>query len=290
MADRSDLRPRRARSPDFRRNHHVVLAYDVGMMRRAGRMRSTNTHRRAIHRRRRRRFAVVILLLIGGGAWLWWAINEPPAWWQPPDPTSEPVIDLGHSTENFIITQVHEVRAEEEDWRFRLRNDQMNAWFAVNLPAWFENQVGRPWPGNVSLPLVSASPRGLRMGFVLPDRFGQRIIAVRIMPRISDGQLRLPLKGVAVGKAPLPAAGAVLSLLREQFRYELPGETLDIIGALLSGDAALTPILELSDGRVVELRDITLESDAIVFTCRTYRERRKTDPAGDEAKSTGDHP
>ena len=240
-------------------------------------------------------FILIVLGIVCG--WLWWAVESDPVWWQPPDPTSQAVADLGHGTEQFVLEQIHKPREVDDRWRIRLLNDQMNAWLAVNLPAWFSHETGDDWPEEVSFPTVSAEESGFNLGFRVPEKFGDRVIGLQVLPSIveEDGRLKLELTKASLGRAPLPAPRMILDLIRERFKDEIDDQALDVIAGIVFGDETLDPQLELTDGRLVELINIELEEDALVLTCRTLRESdaptdesTNTDPV--EEGETGDQP
>jgi len=227
-------------------------------------------------RRIGRRLAVVLILLGLFGLWLVVRISAEPSWWQPPDASDEAVVELGHGTEMDVIAAVHRIRtAVDPVWHYRLRNENMNAWLAVNLPRWFEHHEGRPWPDNISLPLVSARTSGFNIGLKLPEQIGTKILAVRVLPTFEeDGRLRLHLDRVALGRVSVPgaAAEALLNLAREAFHHDAEARDVDRIAAILFGEQTVSPILRLNDGRVVRLEAIELEDQSVVFTCRTLRD------------------
>jgi hypothetical protein len=251
---------------------------------------SNGAPRRAARRRRfARRLSVVLLLLGLGALWLFVRISAAPSWWHPPDSSDVKVVEMGHGTEMDVIAAVHRIRpSQNPTWHYRLRNENMNAWLAVNLPKWFEHREGRPWPENVSLPMVSARESGFNLGLKLPEQWGSRILAVRVLPNFEeDGRLRLTLDRVALGRVAVPgaAAEAMLGVVREAFRKDAEEGDLDRIAATLFGETTLSPILRLNDGRIVRLEAIELEDESVVFTCRTLREATS---AGDLARRPAD--
>jgi len=222
-----------------------------------------------------RRVVFVLVILSIGAGWLIWAISASPSWYDPPDVGDEAVRDLGHGTEMFVLEQLHKVREDDDTWRFRLRNDQMNAWLAVNLPAWYEHQTHERWPEELGLPQVSAELEGVNVGFRLPEAFGDRLVTVRAAPEVTDeGRLRIELNRVGLGRITLPAAATrrVVEAGRATFQGHLDERDLNDIVGLVLGDETVEPVLELSDGRLVRIDEINLEADAIVFTCRTLRD------------------
>lgn len=241
---------------------------------------SATTSTRRLSRARRwrrtaRRLAVVLILLGLFGLWLVVRIDAEPSWWQPPDASDETVVELGHGTEMDVIAAVHRIRpAADPVWHYRLRNDNMNAWLAVNLPQWFEHREGRSWPENVSLPLVSARENGFNLGLKLPEEWGSKILAVRVLPAFEeDGRLRLTLDRVALGRVSVPgaAAEALLDVARDAFRTNAEETDIDRIASILFGEQTLSPILRLNDGRLVRLEGIELAESSVIFTCRTLR-------------------
>ncbi|MGI9015253.1 MAG: hypothetical protein ACR2GY_13545 [Phycisphaerales bacterium] len=219
-----------------------------------------------------RRWVLVLLLLACGASWLIWAIRSEPLWWQPPDAEDVHVVDLGHGTEQFVIDQMHQPRDEDDTWQFRLHNDQMNAWLRVNLPAWFVHTTGKHWPDQISLPLVSADAEGLHVGVRVNDFLGNQILSARLHADIQEDGVHVSMDRARIGRAPVPAISMILDLVRERFSDQLNDAALQAITRVLLEGQPLDATLELADGRCVQLLDVELEEDAIVFTARTVRE------------------
>ena len=134
-------------------------------------MNSRYNCRMAAHRKRKSRVwrvivGLVLVAIAFGAVWVGIAINDRPAWYAPPDAHDERIINLGHETQNRVITQVHRGRRENPEWTMRLTADEVNAWLAVNLPGWIEEETGHTWPDELTLPVVTIeeSMQGMDMG------------------------------------------------------------------------------------------------------------------------------
>lgn len=237
----------------------------------AGMARTFRTSRRGRVRRVARRLLVVVLLFGAVGVWGWWAIETDPGWWAPPSRIDAAVRDSGGRTEMFVLEQLHKIREPDATWRFRLRNDDINAWLAANLPAWLEHETGEPWPDGVSVPQVSAGLDGLHVGIQMQDRFGGRVLTLRVTPTIDAGGLHLSTDRVAIGRLSIPgfAADRVLTAVRSALGEQVEDEDITYFTDVLFGREAIDPIIELADGRTVEVVDVALEPDGVLFTCRT---------------------
>lgn len=215
---------------------------------------------------------MIVLLLLGVVAgWGWWAIESDPRWWAPPSRADASVRESGGRTEMFVLEQLHKIREPDDAWRFRLRNEDMNAWLAANLPGWMEHETGEPWPDGVSVPQVSAGLDGLHVGIQVMDRLGGRVLTLRVTPTIDEGQLRLVTDRVAIGRLAIPgfAADRVLSALRGALGEEVEEDDLTFLTDLFFGRQTIEPVIELADGRMVEVFAVELEPDGVLFTCRT---------------------
>jgi len=232
--------------------------------------------RRAARARRRlaRAGGVALLLIAAAGAWIAWSIGRTPAWYRPADATRPEVARLGRRTEQFVLEEVHRRPAGDRNWSIRLTNEQMNAWLAANLPAWFANQTGEPWPEHIGVPVVNASETGVTIGTRLPVAFGERVLAVRATVAVDDATVRLDTDRVSLGDLALPgpAADRAISLVARAFAGQFDQAEVARATDILFGRQEVDSAFSLADGRVVRLRALTLEADAVVLTFITERE------------------
>jgi hypothetical protein len=217
---------------------------------------------------------VVLLLIAAGGAWIAWSIGRTPAWYRPADATRPEVARLGRRIEQFVLEEVHRRPAGDRNWSIRLTNEQMNAWLAANLPAWYANQTSEEWPEEVGVPVVNANEAGVTVGARVPVAFGDRVLALRATVAVDDATVRLHTDRVSLGDLALPgpAADRAIALVARAFAGQFDQTDVARATDILFGRQAVDSAFDLADGRVVRLRAVTLESDAIVLTFITERE------------------
>jgi len=256
----------------------------------------TNKRRRKGVQVRMRLLMIVLLVLGIGVGWLIYAIQQTPEWYRPPDRTDERVIQLGHDTQNRVISQMHKVRSQEPPWTFRLENDEINAWLAVNLPGWLELETGKSWPDGVSLPIAYVEEGAVNLGLRFDHAFGGRVVSVRLIPNfesppddnaeddgpqpeddrsgIDQPMLRLTLDRAAIGRLSIPGglASGIVSTIREGLGPGVADGDFDALTGILFGERAIDPAVELSDGRFVRVESIDLDAEGATFHCRTVRE------------------
>ena len=216
--------------------------------------------------------AVVLTLLAGGGLWLGIAVTHKPTWYAPPDRNSEAVVELGHDTQNRVITQVHRVRGDDPSWTLRLTEDEMNAWLAVNLPGWLESETGRTWPDDVSLPVVHVGADGVTVGVLIPEHFGDRVVSIRVLPEVTEaGDVIVRADRVALNALALPGPVArhTLGVVRELVGDRATNQSFDRVVAVLFKTPRCRLSSTLGDERVVRVLNVTLGEGFAELRCVT---------------------
>ncbi|MCL4198710.1 MAG: hypothetical protein KJZ69_14580 [Phycisphaerales bacterium] len=208
--------------------------------------------------------AAVLLLLIAAVAWR--MVRSRPAWWNPAEAQSTDNIVRGEYFENQVVTAFHKVRPPEAArWTLELDDQWINAWLATRLPLWAANR-GLSWSATVDEANVDIGDGRIRFGLSYGPAGAGQPYSIEFRPRLDEngrlriedlrlraGRLRLPL-GFA-GEALFSAAGSL-----PEARAAIAGQPID-------------PVLRLSDGRRVVLRDLTFEGERLILTLETLAER-----------------
>ena len=223
-------------------------------------------------RRRTRQFLVVLLLLVAGGAVLWRLTRVEPTWWDPPDPRDEQVMVLADTAERRLLEEAQEVRAPEESWTVRIREEQVNAWLATRLPAWIAHRGDIEWPQQLGMPQVNFENDGVTVAVELGPESGRRIVVARFVPNMIDGMLRLQIDMVALGRLALP--GAPVNVILDSIRDTVPDTFLDqpeVQAAIkrLFGGESIEPELRLVDDRVVRVVAVKCGEATLELSCVT---------------------
>ncbi len=205
-----------------------------------------------------------ILVLTGLTVLLVLATRKP-ADFDPPRSGDPVVVDRANLFEQSFASEVTLVRENPVPWAVRLREEDVNAWLWVRLPAWVAHFEGSNAFGADSMLQVRfLSDRVL----LCTDR-----ITLVFTPRIDDQGLRLSAaSGAALGRLPLPAtlldavAGSIdLESLLGSMAGDRDGSLIDRQG----GAWRLPNRITLVDGRVVELLEVRLEEGEVVLVLQT---------------------
>ena len=94
-------------------------------------------------------FAILLFAVLLGLGFLAWASQSAPGWYAPVDPYDPDVSTLAETVEYRVAEELTKVRADEEPWALRVRDEQVNAWLASRLPEWVAHDGGRGWPDEV---------------------------------------------------------------------------------------------------------------------------------------------
>lgn len=214
--------------------------------------------------------ALVLLAGIVLGLWRWSSL--PPTWYQPPDPHDQRVQMLAERVEYRLVEELQKIRPPRDNWTLRIRDEYLNMWLAARLPQWIEHDSALEWPPQLGTPQLRFESAGISAAVPLQVGRSRRMLVVRVWPTINaDGELCVRLDRVAMGRIsvagePFAALAATLSgaapSVMEQAHVQ---ETLKV----LQGDRAISPIINLADGRRVRLVELRLGDGDVDLTFET---------------------
>ncbi len=218
---------------------------------------------------RPRRIGLALLILLGLAAlWLWHLSTLGPAWYAPPNPHDQTVIALADTVEYRLVEEVQKLRpAQDNRWTLRVRQQQINAWLAARLPKWIAHEHGSEWPSKLGTPQVRIEADGLSVALPVIEGGGQRIFVARIIPQLADGQLKVQVERIAVGRIGLrgESIANLLAMLADHAPQLMDDpQVRSIIDALEQRDS-IKPEFELSDGRRIQLLNMRLADGWIDF-------------------------
>ncbi|MFO0828182.1 MAG: hypothetical protein U0572_08530 [Phycisphaerales bacterium] len=218
-------------------------------------------------RANRARRLIPLMLVIGGMVLVVGIVlARPPAWWSPIARDDAAANALGEQFENACVSEAHRVRRPGEPWAVRVRDDDANAWLATRLPKWMEH-AGM----TAAASQVRFNEGSVEIAADVPDL--PSVGVVTIEPDIANGELRAGHIGVALGRLPLPfARGLVLGPLVASLGSDDAPDELKLVAAVLNG-RGLPAQFELSDGRVVRLRDIEVHDGELLLEFETLSKR-----------------
>jgi hypothetical protein len=213
--------------------------------------------------------AVALPVIAIGGGWL--LSYLPPSWYQPPTAGEEHANELAAAVELRLAEELHKIRQEEPVWAVRIREEQINAWLATRMPKWLEHERGVRWPAvlgspqvrledgrmSVAVPIAVVAAEGEPA--VLGDLAG-RIVTLVIQPYLEDGELRLTLSDIRIGRLPVPGdpIEKVRKAVGDRLDDRVDGDVVRLLVELLLGETGIEPVARLVDNRQVIVREIYL--------------------------------
>jgi hypothetical protein len=205
-------------------------------------------------------------------ATLWWATQSAPGWYEPPDPADAEVAELADLVEFRVTEEAFKIRPEDEPWTLRVREEQINAWLAARLPVWFTDQTEEPWPDEIGTAQVHLVPTGVALALPIGPAEYRRVVVATVVPSIHRDGLRLQLRELSVGRIAVPGdpVQGLLDFVGEQVPQEDQGMWMGVVD-LITGKRSIPPVLELSDGRQVELTSLECLRGAVDLTSTTGR-------------------
>lgn len=236
---------------------------------------------------------VLVILLAIGGFFIWKESQGGPDWYQPPDPAAPEVDQLAQDVQYNTLAEMQRIRpAEAETWELALSEDEVNAWLAAGLPGWIEHDASVDWPSELGAPQVRFSDGRASIAISVGSGMFQRVVTTHYTPVLTDEGLRLDPAGVTVGNIDMPGgaasgsaglAGEIAGALDQQGSQELQKWL-----SFLRGSQTIPARFELSDGRIVELRGLTISQGSVVLENRTRSGRAGEAVPDGAASATGE--
>lgn len=215
---------------------------------------------------------VLVMIFIGGGAWVWSRARLAPTWYAPPDPADERVAELAERVEYGVVEEFHKIREEPEPWTVRFREQHLNAWLATRMREWIAHEQDLAWPEELGTPQVHVEGRHLQVAIEVRANGASRVVTARLTPEVVGERLHIRLDRVGLGRVAMP--GEPAEKLLELVEEISPNTVLSDAASrrvfdILTGREPLDAIVELSDGRRVELVGFRIEDGIVDVTSRT---------------------
>lgn len=193
-----------------------------------------------------RLIAALAIVMVATGA-LWWLGSSPPLWWSPPAASDSDADRRARELEANLTAEIHRIRPADERWAVALRDEDVNAWLAIRLPAWRDFDASIPWPPDAGLAQVRFLPGQVQVAI---DREGTIWSAV-VEPAVAADRVACPPTHGGVGALPIPY-GASLAL--------------DLLQGGTDAAARGSPrTFRLGDGRTVEITDIEVREGELLL-------------------------
>ncbi len=223
---------------------------------------------------------VLIAAVTTAGLGLWRLTWLAPRWWADPDPKREQTIVLADRVEYRLAEETHKIRPDDGRWRLRITDEQVNAWLATRLQAWFAHTHGLAWPAGLGTPQIHFTDGAVNVGLDFEDDGRRRYLVADLVPRVVDGRLAVVLDGVALGRLRIP--GGSMRTLMETYRDVAPDGFLDdpsvrrVVDLLIDAER-VDPTITLADGRRVRVVELVAREGELIVLCATKIAGNATD-------------
>ena len=211
-----------------------------------------------------RRVGCTVVLFLGATSLiaflvLTWMSRMAPAWYAPPDPKSPSVATVADDFEYEVVELAQRQRPQDDTWTATITEQQLNSWLVNRLPKWVAHDRNLEWPSALGTPQVRIEPGGISIAVPVGERSPRTVVA-RILPTLDNGKIRLRIDHVAVGRISMPGEplGNLVETIEDVAPETLSDPHLQQAIALLSGEQAIDPVVELEDGRRVRLTRLQL--------------------------------
>lgn len=230
------------------------------------------------------------------GLWALRRLDDTPAWWPEVHAKDGATIAAAEHLERAFANQISLVRAPTggdeggdvdresdgqgggaADWWVGVTAESANAWLAVRLRAWAENE-GVVWPAPVEAVRVGFLGDRVALGARVRHGSGSSVVWMTVTPEVRrDGSVWLKAHGARVGGLAVPGSWALAGLEREIASHAKGGRPGDLEGvplrAVLAGKAPVSvePVIHLPDGRDVRILELRADGGRVVLCLRTGR-------------------
>jgi hypothetical protein len=218
--------------------------------------------------------ALVVLLALGAAAALWQMSRVPPAWYRPPPRHDPKVAEFANQVEYRLVQEAQKIREPDHDvWTLRVREEQINAWLATRLQAWLEHE-GQRWPDQLGTPQTSIGREAISLALPLIGAARTRYVTAKITPVIENGELRLELHRVALGRVSLPGEplANLLAAIADAAPQAMELSHVNTAVDWLRRREGIDPVIELADDRRLRILDLQLDDGWIDITAQTLDE------------------
>lgn len=226
----------------------------------------------------RRILIIFVVLGVALGLLLIYIGPTTPNWYQPPSPQDEQVVALADRVEYRLLEETRKIRDEEDPWTLRIRQEQINAWLSARLPAWIAHEQNTTWPDQLGTPQVRIDENRMLLALPIGPPDSRRVVVAQIDPKITKTQgLTLKLTAVRFGRLSVPGnpVAVMIDTIKRFGGDQVDEAALDSISDLLSGRRGIDPVLNLQDGRRVEIMSLSCRDGMVDLTSRTLSHEHK---------------
>ncbi len=212
---------------------------------------------------------LMVLLVPAAGAIAWCLASADPVYWSQVDLTDPEVHQRVRLLEEKLAEALSQPRPSQEEWILELEQDELRDWMAIRMPEWLqEHGVQQSLPPWLDQPMVVFKDNTLVVaGRVTHEKFAG-VVSMEFEPVPGpDGRVELQMAGASAGRLPLPQ-DLLDKLVKRTGSVEAAREYA-VGQAREELKSVALPVIELSDGRKVQVTDIKLSSGRVQLVCRT---------------------
>ena len=226
-------------------------------------------------------FLLTILLAGAGFIALLWFSQQPPEWYDPSAAHAPEMAQRADDVEFGMAEAFHRIRMNDEPWMLALDEGDANAWLAHRLPEWIEHG-DLDWPKDLGTPQLHFAEDGMHVAIPAVIDGRQQLAIARLQPRIVNGELQLDPQSLGLGRVGVPVgsmeqlldAAKSLGIGQAGQMSALLGREQELVARIIQelsggGPGGNGASVELSDGRLIELLDLSFQNGRSVMTNRT---------------------
>lgn len=234
-----------------------------------------STRRGSLRRFARRLVMAIVLLCVATGAAGWLMARAEPEYWREVDRNDPAVVQRAEAFEQELERELGRIRPQETSWELTLEQEELREWVATRMPEWLKDKgVQQDLPPWLDQPMVVFEDDKLVVAGRVSFKGCSQIISVQLEPVTGPGgEVELRLAGAKAGRLPLPS-GALLDKLVAHYGSVDAAQAAAIRKVKKDLEHMPLPVVDLSDGRKVEITNIHLRSGVVVLECRTVNNNR----------------
>ena len=190
---------------------------------------------------------VILAVVIGFTATILVLARSSPAWFDLPERDDQDAAALGEQVEFRLAEEFQLIRPEDQTWRLRIRDRDVNAWLATRLIPWLQHERNVKWPEDWSRPQVRFSPAGIRIASRMRGGWASdRVLSIGVRPELRDGALRLTPGFIQLGRMPVPFAQTRMDDVLRQSIDRAEGGLQPLLDVAMGQDAleAVIPLVD----------------------------------------------
>ncbi len=212
---------------------------------------------------------LVVVLVPTTAAVAWYLASAEPEYWSQVELTDPEVHRRAGLLEEKLEQALCFPRPPQMEWVLEFEQDELREWMAVRMPEWLqEHGVQQSLPSWLEQPMVVFKKDTLVVAGRVKHNKLSRVMSVEFKAVSGpDGKVELKVAGAAAGRLSLPQD--LFDALVERTGSVDAAQEYAVGKAQEEIKSMALPVIELADGRKVQVTDIKLSSGRVLLVCRT---------------------